>query len=94
MNSPELLILLPHQRVPPAQLLSQLAVSQFQSVDGFPLFQHLLRDLEFFLLQLLLEIRQILRYVEQDAVLLRYHLQLSYCGFNHPEIKYYFVELD
>ena len=59
-NRPESLVLPPHQRVPPAQLLSQLAVSQFQSGDGFPLFDHLLGDLDFLLLQLLLEIRQVL----------------------------------
>ena len=59
-NSPELLILPPHQRVSPGQFLSQLAVSQFQSVDGFLLFHHLLGDLDFLLLQLLLEIRQVL----------------------------------
>ena len=60
INSSELLIFPPHQGVSSAQLLPQLAVSQFQSVDGFPLLDHLLRDLYLLLLQLLLEVCQVL----------------------------------
>ena len=60
INSSELLIFPSHQGVSSAQLLPQLAVSQFQSVDGFPLLDHLLRDLYLLLLQLLLEVCQVL----------------------------------